>query len=371
MRLDAHYYGILAFARACGFNKEKALLIAYASQYVDDANIDHIMIKGNPGNIKYDLIDNKPSFFNVSTSSFSNSLEAFNCCTMIRNTCAFHFIPGCKGVSFVKKLRCDEKSPIMLGVLNETLGQEDLIKLGVVLHGFLDTFSHQGFSGLLSKVNDIQKCTVLSTTPWFITDKISYILKGLIRADFEKLLDMVVPAYGHAQAGIYPDLPYLSWSYYYDYTERLSGVFKMTVIDNKLRYMDAFHKIKDIFDRYLIRFPEYRDKEVQFKDFDSLFDTLISPGTDKRRINNWIQTMVKGGLFDVSEISGILYDKERWLKEAFQNYNKHLFNSYKVEDAVLKPHFSSSEWYMFYNAVIWYRKLFFENCFKNSLYIPD
>ena len=39
MKIDAHYYALLAFARAIGFKKECAHRIAYASQFVDDAKI--------------------------------------------------------------------------------------------------------------------------------------------------------------------------------------------------------------------------------------------------------------------------------------------------------------------------------------------
>ena len=39
MKIDAHYYALLAFCRACGFDKESACTIAHASQFVDDAKI--------------------------------------------------------------------------------------------------------------------------------------------------------------------------------------------------------------------------------------------------------------------------------------------------------------------------------------------
>ena len=41
MQLDMHYYGTYAMARASGLRVEDASIIAYAAQYVDDAdNID-------------------------------------------------------------------------------------------------------------------------------------------------------------------------------------------------------------------------------------------------------------------------------------------------------------------------------------------
>ncbi len=65
MKIDAHYYAVLAFARARGFDKQSACAIAYASQFVDDAKINHVVIEGSiPDGVRYDTIDGKPSFFN-------------------------------------------------------------------------------------------------------------------------------------------------------------------------------------------------------------------------------------------------------------------------------------------------------------------
>ena len=370
MRLDAHYYGVLGFSRACGFNKESACRVAYASQFVDDASINYIMIKGQPGSIQYDLIDNKPAFFNMAASSSYRTVKAFNYCTMVNNTIAFHFVPGCRGESFVKKLRCMEESPIILELLDRVLKQDDLIALGIVLHGYADTFSHQGFSGLLSKVNDITECTAESALPWLFIDGISLFLKDIFKPDFDNLYDVVIPAYGHAQAWIYPDLPYLTWSYKYDYTDEFSEVFKLTLIDNRRRYKQAFQKIRIYLEEYLARFPKYRDKNNDFKDFPSLFDTLLTEGTSRGRISNWEKLLVRKGLFNQSEIVEIKYDKEKWLKEAFVDYRKVKYDDARVEGAVLSPNLPNSNWYKFCKAVKWYKKNFFECCTKNSLYIP-
>ena len=57
MKIDAHYYAVLGFCRACGFNRESACTIAYASQFVDDAKINHVVIEGDiPEGVKYDTI---------------------------------------------------------------------------------------------------------------------------------------------------------------------------------------------------------------------------------------------------------------------------------------------------------------------------
>ncbi len=44
MKIDAHYYTVLAFARMVGYKKEIAHQIAYASQFVDDAKINKMSL---------------------------------------------------------------------------------------------------------------------------------------------------------------------------------------------------------------------------------------------------------------------------------------------------------------------------------------
>ncbi len=84
---------------------------------------------------------------------------------MTGNTAPFHFIPGLRGENFPKRLRCAEESPVITTILDEALDDGNLIRFGLALHPYLDTFSHQGFSGILSKVNDIKNCRALSHIP--------------------------------------------------------------------------------------------------------------------------------------------------------------------------------------------------------------
>ncbi len=44
MQLDMHFYGVYALARAAGIKPKTARLIAYASQFVDDAIEDEAVI---------------------------------------------------------------------------------------------------------------------------------------------------------------------------------------------------------------------------------------------------------------------------------------------------------------------------------------
>jgi hypothetical protein len=371
MKVDAHYYAVLAFARACGFNKRSAGQVAFASQFVDDAKINHIVLKEKPAHgISYKDIDGKPSFFNMATCHSYTIMKTFNYSAMVGNTVAFHFVPGCEGMNFPKKLRCKEDSPVIRRILEDAAESGDLIKLGISLHAYADTFSHQGFSGLISKVNDIQKCKPSGSVPLTLSDVASKTVRWFTKDRFDRLFDSACPAYGHGQAMEYPDLPFLDWSYNYDYSDEFSEASKSSGnICNRERYTRAFKGIALYLTRFLMAHEKDLDTDGGDTDFYSLFQTLLRPGTNEQRIEAWKELIVKAGYYNEGE-EDLEYREDRWLKRAFSDYDKKRFNGRKVEDAVLAPNFIESEWYRFYEGVHWYKDRFFKYCQAEGLDIP-
>lgn len=370
MNIDAHYYAILAFARAVGFKKKYAHIIAYASQFVDDAKVNHIVLNKKPNNIEYDIISNEPSFFNMATCHSYFKINTFNYEAMINNTTAFHFVPGCKGENFAKKLRCSEESPIILDFLEDVIKEDNIAKLGIVLHAYADTFSHQGFSGIISKVNDIKDCRPNTKIHNNILESFIEDLRNFIPNSFDDYFDRLSPAYGHAQALTYPDIPYLEWEYMYDYSDEFSQDYIITKINNKERYIEAFEKIKIYLEKYLYNNPKYKDESFSFNDFKLLYKHLVQKDSTKTRIKNWKNVMIDQKLFSKDDINIINYNEELWLKEAFNNYNRDRFRNRKVEGVELNTSFENSNWYMYYKAVKWYKNQFFRYAKKHSLEIP-
>lgn len=371
MKRDSHYYATLAFCRACGFNKESAHLVAYASQFVDDAKINTIFFnkKSTHSDLEHEYIERRPAFFNTATCHSYFRMDTFNYESMVRNTSAFHFVPGCKGESFTRKLRCKEESPIILDIVNEALLEDDLIKLGMVLHVYVDTFSHQGFSGVLSKVNAIRDCEAKKKEYLDPLDRFLKLFKFFTQERYDMYLDRFLPAYGHAQAVDLPDLPYMEWSYKYDDSEEFQGLYKYVEVNNKERYRRAFTGMKRYLENYLANHEHYRDKNLFFQNFELLFETMILEGSDEAREKNWINLYIAEGLFDKADQDLIVYEEDKWLKEAFSNYDQNLFNNREVDGAELASHFWYSNWYRFYLAVKWYKERFFETCAKHQLWI--
>lgn len=85
--------------------------------------------------------------------------------------------------------------------------------------------------------------------------------------------------------------------------------------------------------------------------------------------------MVKYRLFEETELSEKAgaehdYDENRWLRDAFANFDDKKFHQRTVKDVELAPGFSNSNWYKYYLAVEWYKDEFFDNCSKLGLDIP-
>ncbi len=368
MKIDAHYFALLAFARGVGFNKEAAYQIAYASQFVDDAKINQITLDEiTPQAVLRELIPEN-FLLNMATCHSYFKINTFNYEAMLNNTTAFHFVPGCEGTSFSKKMRCKEESPIIMDILNEVKtvsSKQDHhpIELGVVLHAYADTFAHQGFSGIVSKVNDIRdQCPLDDVYDNQINEIKLFVLKQLPEEHSDN-----IPAYGHGQAYHYPDYPYLHWEYAYDRTDNFSLGYKKVKVANPDRYIRAFQNIKTHLQEYLKNHPEYRDDNVEFNNYELFFANLISQTRTDKRISNWQQIFIDQKLLQQHD-KGFYYDENEWLREAFLDFKPHRYQSRTVREAVVADDFFASNWYKFYQAVSWYKELFYESANKYELF---
>ena len=223
---------------------------------------------------------------------------------------------------------------------------------------------------MLSKVNDIRNCEAKTKVQLGFLERIPEILKQLPQNNYERFFHDIVPAYGHAQAITFPDIPYLVWAYAYDYSDEYNGSYKIVEIDNKERFKRAFNGLRKYFENYLINHHQYLDSNLQFKNFDLLIDTLVLEGTDKAREAKWKSFLIEQGLFQKIELNLITYDSNKWLKEAFSNFDPRFFADWKVEGVQLVNNFINSSWYHFYLASKWYKKKFFQYCSEYQLVIP-
>ncbi len=364
MEISSHYYGIYALCIACGIRKEIAEKIAYASQFVDDAVINTITFDKDYKDNLFSVIDGKSKVTNIATCHSYFVIKTLNYQAMIFNTSAFHFFPGNKGNTFTKKMRCMKNPVILQKFIQETIKEKPFIpeKLGMLLHIYADTFSHQGFSGLISKENDInglksnQEKGILSAIKLFIKKR---------RDPLYSLFDKFIPAYGHAQAFHYPDIPYGQWEYSYDKSDDFSNDKEFSGNDNSARFPEAFEAIsvflgnikgKDIYDSVRLEKKEQNIKSV--------LNLLVRPMSDRKKIEAWKKLIIKFGIQTVPD-----YSESLWLKEAFKNYSKDKFSGRVVNKAELRDDYKDSSWYAFIRAMEWYKPEFLKRLKQDGLLI--
>ncbi|HBA70348.1 MAG TPA: hypothetical protein DCZ40_13470 [Lachnospiraceae bacterium] len=218
MNISYHYYTIKTLASKAGFVEEEAQLIAHYSQMVDDFLLSNrVIIKETP-----------PSFFmdnNLAQKRKDGSWNFLPCPTGInmvksvshgyqRHTLApFHFIPS-KNLKEIENssgfsrmdYRCvsaEEQNGLLIQEIlqeaardaKENRGKKSLMRLGMALHTYADTYAHCHFSGLHGYENEavIQKAY-------------SKVTKSEAVPAPERIAFKELPSIGHANVGTVPDI---------------------------------------------------------------------------------------------------------------------------------------------------------------------
>ncbi|MCC3145799.1 hypothetical protein LJ207_10730 [Halanaerobium sp. Z-7514] len=377
MQIDAHYYAVLALSRFIGFRKDIAHKISYASQFVDDARVNLVTLSDHNDPSLLKKLSETPPLFNAATAHSYFEVNTLSYAAMVNNTAAFHFVPGCEGESFVKKMRCKKESPIILDILKEAKNDDDPVKFGLTLHAYADTFTHQGFSGIISKVNDVDKDRAFNQ----VHLEYIYLIKNRMIKEFlikikdvfsKEKQDKFIPAYGHGQVYSYPDIPYLEWKYRFDASVDFSKKFEETRIHNVDRYKKAFMKIKINLEDFLENNPKFKDDNVSGEfNFEDFFEVLLNKDILEQRIEVWQEYLLDENLLSADDKKIIEYDEDLWLRDAFEDFISQDYKKRVVYDAYLADNFFETDWYNYYKGIHWYKNLFFKSAQKHGLAIPN
>lgn len=332
MQIDFHHTVIYVLSRLAGFSRAKALTLAYASQYVDDAT--------STGVVNF---DNKALY--ARTSSAHKALD-------IRNTQAienhrvwipFHFLPGNEGKvagknpdgGFIRKLVTRPDSPIARHMLQEAINRQNLSyglhRFGVALHVYADTFSHQGFAGVLHEINEVEDAVETGNSGVF-SNGLGDILRDI--------LDDTVPPLGHARATHFPDLPFLKWQY-------KDGTGETIPRDNPAIFMEACDKIFKAMKGFIDKDPSMRSGTIPASDrrqIETLFSNLKNEDGHKRH-KKWLAEIVQGAFsFGKEKITYAPRGLESWKAKALGTSHDLPVHSYK-------PNFLKSQWKLFHDGV--------------------
>ncbi len=170
MQKDFHYDIICALAKAAGYADSEANIIAYASQYTDD-NTDR----------EYSAFDSHGEFYvgfpdRIGTSgdlylpiiTQAVDVTAFKLSIQRYVFAPFHFIPGDNNVEINGR-----KNPLCttrgcknaIDLVQRAKKDEDHYSLGIALHTYADTWSHERFSAFHEDWNRVYNSFIRNLPP--------------------------------------------------------------------------------------------------------------------------------------------------------------------------------------------------------------
>lgn len=216
MDINFHYAAVKVLAHHAGFSKEESQVIAYASQYVDDAVAHEPMpLDRNPdvSGIRFDVADKVFDPICTAHKELDYLRSAWKRKGRLLVYVCFHFIPQLRGTPTGSEFKRVRRDGPLAGKLvrsalkalrtatDETEKTRALIRLGMALHSYADTWAHQKFSGEWDKANnDISNLKIKAAgARWRDVDPVSW------------FLSYAMPDIGHAEAGTLPDRSEIAW----------------------------------------------------------------------------------------------------------------------------------------------------------------
>lgn len=209
MNIDFHYGIVYIVSRMAGMSGDQAAVVAHACQYVDDATTDGPLRFA--GQQSFDRFASAHAMLD-----YRNVMQARD----ERVWAPFHFLPSGEGHTVEERLVCRPNSKpaqlLVRHVLNAhkaSASDNDLHRLGVCLHTYVDTWAHQGFSGIMSDRNHVLELMgdFHPTVGHWLTELAGYVEHAgeVVEAKAINYLSKV----GHGAALHYPDLPWVTWRY--------------------------------------------------------------------------------------------------------------------------------------------------------------
>ncbi|MBC7907992.1 MAG: hypothetical protein H7Y60_14775 [Rhodospirillaceae bacterium] len=326
MQIDMHYYGTYSMARAAGLSREAAGIIATAAQYVDDnVQTEPVALKDGA------RLARTPTAHHL--SDLPRNVEPDD----QRNVWVpFHFLPGGEAsaggdADYSERIKCRKDSEparemVEMVVMRAALDPHALERLGVTAHVYADTFSHFGFSGVSSRRNSVKSGSFRFVG---IEPDLAEHLKGKAKAFFERysaetkflanvkswVAETATNSLGHGAVATYPDLPYLSWGFDYEFPTKIADDRS-----NSDSFLEACQALYDMFVRVADKRPDFIEGKA--RSFDQIKDTIIAilavKGGSADRSNAWKQAALAGKLFaqaePIPDYQGEVWTK--WLEDA-------------------------------------------------------
>lgn len=295
MEKDFHYY--LTYSLAKMTEQDHPDVIAYACQFVDDNNEGSFSIDGESNRFPEKIETGGGNYYPIMTQSLSP--KSFDLYVQKYVYVPFHFLPGNNDVVIDGKknpLSTTPNSKNAQSLLHGALKSNDALtpyRIGIALHTFADTWSHQNFTGIHENWNSVY--------PWY------------------NVFKSLAPNIGHAEAGHAPDVISDAW------TDHRLG----QQINNRARALEATGEMYKILRQNSKKGPTWGDAK---KDYRQIINTS---GYNERiqAISDFLADNHKG------PVPG--YSKDEWIDAAVDR---------KGEDLVMKSNYTDTDWHRFHQA---------------------
>jgi hypothetical protein len=327
MQIDMHYYGTYVLARAAGINEATALVIAAASQFVDDSveTIQQCVFKDGS---RLSQVVTAHHALSIANTSKDDQRYVW---------VPFHFLPGGgdgKGDTFEKRLICRRDSRIARQMFDNAIansGKEFGAELiGIAAHVYADTFSHCGFSGISSKYNEIKNKSInlinMEEFPDHIKEYIGIKLKRKFLDRIRELAKPVIRFFsfaaenfsrglGHGGVVSFPDIPFLKWNFIFE--DGRPG-YASGDEDNSLRFLQGCGELFAYFRKYAADNPPVTDKTAvkNIKNFlqikKDILAILTYPGNKEDRIKKWQEYYLQNRLINSKGKTIPEYNVKNW-----------------------------------------------------------
>ncbi len=281
---DFHYYAVMVLAHVAGFPPEQAKIIAYSSQFVDDST-DSGQV--NVGEYLYDTVRTAHLGLQVFTWNVHKKIYF-----------PFHFVPSLQWTGehspYATVADC-ALARLAVERAVATRGEERLHQLGVALHAYADTWSHEGFSGRRHVENDVRALRRYVDGQW-----------RRCRRALDVLLDLFRARVGHLQAYAYPDIPHERWRY-------VNYLGRTRERDNRLSFLQAARQVFG----WLCRARGLRSEEPLWRGISKRVAELLAAVPDQRHEGLEARCALWREAFpDAFALPNATYGRHEWREQA-------------------------------------------------------
>lgn len=287
MNIDFHYGVIFVVGRLAGLSPREAETVAHACQYIDDATIHGILdFKDGETFERFASAHVMYDFQNASNLGNDGNRLVW---------APFHFLPAGEGLTLEDKAVCRPDSAIARDVVRAAIragldGDDNALhRLGVTLHTYVDTWAHQGFSGIDSDYNRVKTLTSEDNDHhgWMqdLLAASGHVIEGVESHLLSKLLPL-----GHGAALTYPDRPWAKWSYENGFGHKVQR-------DNLPQYVEAAHMAHRAIRGFIDGKTDFENQEGLKPEAERAMDKLFGSLRDTDghvRLQSWSQSIARG-----------------------------------------------------------------------------